>query len=81
MMNFLLKVYNSGVVDNATSGSRAPAGVVGGASMIETKIILYIILSFIIGAVVGAIATFLFQKLNKYIKKYGPDSDSEKSDE
>lgn len=81
MMNFLMKVYNSGVVDNATSGTPRPAITVGSTDMLTEKIILYIILSFIIGAVVGAITTFLFQKLNNYIKKYGPDSDSEKSDE
>jgi len=78
-MNWLLDIYNSGVVGNTTSGDNKPGGVATGLDFDTT--------AFILGIVVGIIITLTIIGIVKYAKflikddKEMQEKLSQKSDE
>lgn len=78
-MNWLLDVYNSGVVGNTTSGDNIPDGVATGLDFDTT--------AFVLGIVVGIIITLTIIGIVKYAKFLIKDNKemqeklSQKSDE
>ena len=70
-MNWLLEVYNSGVVDSATNGSSRPAGIVNSFNI---EMLVMFIITFLIGFISGFCIRHLIQ-----IYKEAPD-DRKKDD-